>query len=109
MDKPPPNKVRKHKEVHTESNGKKHFDTKRKTRVKTDASRSGLGAVLEQKTCNGWETISYASRFLNKADDKYSMNELKLLGIVSALEHFENYFLGLRLLQKQTIEPYYQY
>ena len=42
-----------------------HYDTKINTRVKTDASRSGLGAVLEQETCNGWETISYASRFLN--------------------------------------------
>ena len=40
-----------------------HYDTKKKTRVKTDASRSSLRAVLEQGTCNGWETISYASRF----------------------------------------------
>ena len=49
-----------------------HYDTKRKTRVKTDASRSVLGAVLEQETCDGWETISYASRFVNKAEEKYS-------------------------------------
>ena len=47
----------------TENN---HYDIKRNTRVKTDASRSGLGAVLEQETCNEWETISHASR-LNKA------------------------------------------
>ena len=71
-----------------------HYDTKRKTRVKTDASRSGLGAVLEQKTCNGWETISYASRFLNKAEEKYSLNELELLGVLWALEHFKHYLLG---------------
>ena len=71
-----------------------HYDTKRKTRVKTDASRSGLGAVLEQETCNGWETISYASRFLNKAEEKYSINELELLGVVWALEHFKHYLLG---------------
>ena len=71
-----------------------HYDTKRKTRVKTDASRSGLGAVLEQETCDGWETISYASRFLNKAEEKYSINELELLGVVWALEHFKHYLLG---------------
>ena len=72
----------------------KHYDTKRKTRVKTDASRSGLGAVLEQKTCSGWETISYASRFLNKAEEKYSINKLEYLGVLGALEHFKRYLLG---------------
>ena len=71
-----------------------HNDTKRKTRVKTDLSRSGLGAVLEQETCNGRETISYASRFLNKAEEKYSINGLELLGVVWALEHFKHYLLG---------------
>ena len=71
-----------------------HYDTKGKTRVKTDASRTGLGAVLEQETCDGWETISYASRFLNKAEEKYSLNELELLGVVWALEHFKHYLLG---------------
>ena len=75
----------------TENN---HYDIKRNTIVKTDASRSGLGAVLEQKTCNGWETISYASRFLNNAEEKYSINELELLGVVWALEHFKHYLLG---------------
>ena len=74
----------------TENN---HYDIKRNTRVKTDASRSGPGAVLEQETCNGWETISYASRFLNKAEDKYSINELELLGVVWALELFKHYLL----------------
>ena len=73
----------------TENN---HYDIKRYTRVKTDASRSGLGAVLE--TCNGWETISYASRFLNKAEEKCNINELELLCVVWALEHFKHYLLG---------------
>ena len=71
-----------------------HYDTKRKIRVKADASRSDLGAVLEQETCNGWETISYASRFLNKAEEKHSTNEIELLGVVWALEHFKHYLLG---------------
>ena len=71
-----------------------HFNVNRQTRVKTDASRGGLGAVLEQETCNGWVTIAYASRFLNKAEEKYSINELELLGVVWALEHFKHYLLG---------------
>ena len=71
-----------------------HYDTKRNTRVKTGASRSGLGAVLKQETSNGWETTSYASRFLKKAEEKYSINELERLGVVWPLEHFKHYLLG---------------
>ena len=59
-----------------------HYDTKRRTRVKTDTSSN---LHLEQRTCNGWETISYASRSLNKAEEKYSINNLELLGVVWAL------------------------
>ena len=86
----------------TENN---HYDIKRNTRVKTDASRSGLGAVLEQETCNGWETISYASRFLNKAEEKYSINELELLGVVWALEHFKHYLLGHHFIVQTDHRP----
>ena len=68
-----------------------NYDTKRKSRVKTDPSRLGLGAVLEQETWNRWETISYASRFLNKAEEKNSINEIELLGVVWALEQFKHY------------------
>ena len=71
-----------------------HYDSTRKTRVRTDASLSGLGAVLEQESNEGWETIAYASRFLNKAEEKYSINELELLGVVWALEHFNHYLYG---------------
>ena len=42
----------------------------------------------------GGVTIAYASRFLNKAEEKYSINELELLGIVWALEHFKHFLLG---------------
>ena len=57
MDKSPSNEIRKHKECIRNLTENTHYDTKRKTRVKTDASRSGLGAVLEQEICDGWETI----------------------------------------------------
>ena len=71
-----------------------HFDVKQNTRVKTDASHNGLGASLEQLHGNDWKTISFASRFLNPHESKYSTNELELLGVVWAAEHYKNYLYG---------------
>ena len=73
---------------------KKHFDKQRKTRLKCDASHTGLGAVLEQQYPEGWFPIAYASRFLNEAEMKYSTNELELLSVVWATNHFKYYLLG---------------
>ena len=38
--------------------------------------------------------IRYASRFLNSLEGKYSVNELELLGVVWAIEHFKYYLYG---------------
>ena len=75
----------------TENN---HFDVKRKTRVKTDASLNGLGAFLEQLHGKDWKTISFATRFLNPRESKYSTNELELLGVVWAVDYYKNYLYG---------------
>ena len=71
-----------------------HFDVKLDTRVKCDASHLGLGASIEQDHRGNWKTVAFASRFLNIAEPKYSTNELELLGLVWALDHFKNYLLG---------------
>ena len=42
-----------------------------------DASKSGLGAVLEQKQQQVWTPIAFASHFLNAAEMRYSTNELE--------------------------------
>ena len=60
--------------------------------MKCDASRSGLGAALEQLTVDGWKPIAFTSRFLNSCEERYSVNEL--LGVVWAIEYFENYLYG---------------
>ena len=73
---------------------KKHFDKQRHTRLNCDASHTGLGAVLEQHYPEGWFPIAYASRFLNEAEMKYSTNELELLSVVWATNHFKYYLLG---------------
>ena len=72
-----------------------HYDQSRNSRVKCDASHSGLGAALEQeKEEDVWVPIAFASRFLNDQEKKYSTNELELLAIVWSCEHFRTYLLG---------------
>ena len=58
------------------------FNPTLETRVECDASRQGLGAELEQLDNEGWKTVAFASRFLNSNEERYSINELELLGVV---------------------------
>ena len=71
-----------------------HFNPTLETRIKCDASRQGLGAALEQLDCEGWKTVAFASRFLNGNEERYSINELELLGVVWAIEYFKYYLFG---------------
>ena len=71
-----------------------HYNPQLETRVKCDASRSGLGAALEQLTVDGRKPIAFASRFLNSCEERYSVNELELLGVVWSTEYFKNYLYG---------------
>ena len=72
----------------------KHFDPDLETRIKCDASRKGLGCALEQRTPNGWNTVAFASQILSSVKDRYSINELELLGVVWSFEHFKYYLHG---------------
>ena len=80
------------KEKVAETTENKHFNPDLETRIKCDASRKGLS--LEQRTPNGWHTVAFASRFLNSVEDRYSINELELLGVVWSIEHFKYYLYG---------------
>ena len=62
--------------------------------MKCDASRKGLGCALEQRTAKGWHTVAFSSRFLKSVEDRYSINELELLGVVWSIEHFKFYLYG---------------
>ena len=72
----------------------RHLDIHPETRIICDANHDGLGAVLEQYSASGWHPISFASRYLNPAEKKYSTNELELLAVVWATEYFRNYIYG---------------
>ena len=64
------------------------------TRIKCDAYRAGLGAALEQRSPTGWNTVAFVSRLLNPNEERYSVNELELLGVVWSVEYFKYHLLG---------------
>ena len=75
-------------------NGNVNYIPQLEGRVKCDASRSSFGATLELLTVSGWKPISFASRFLICNEERYSVNELELLGVIRSIECFENYLLN---------------
>ena len=61
--------------------------------LETDSSGRGLGAVLSQKQADGWyHPIAYASRVMNKTEQRYHSNEQEFLILKWAVtEQFHEY------------------
>lgn len=61
----------------------------------TDASNTGISAILQQENENGkLQVINWASKKLTEAEKKYSITEKECLGIVWGIEYFEYYLRG---------------
>ena len=60
----------------------------------TDASQTGIGAVLSQIQDGTEKVIAYASRSLTKAERRYSVTRLEMLAVVTFMRHFRHYLLG---------------
>ena len=60
--------------------------------LQTDASATGIGAVLEQ----GGRVIAYASHSLTQAEQNYSVIQRECLAVVYAMKQFRHYLLGRR-------------
>lgn len=69
-------------------------DWNRMFKIETDASGTGLGAVLTQEDPDGSWPVAYASRTLRGAESRYSATEKEALAVVWAVDHFKSYVMG---------------
>jgi hypothetical protein len=63
-------------------------------RLRTDACKDGLGAMLEQEIDNEWHPIGYASRSTTSAEKNYVPIEAEALSVVFGCERFHSYLYG---------------
>ena len=61
------------------------FDRDLPTRVTTDASTVGIGAVLEQQHEEGWRLVAFWSRKLKDTETRYSATDIEWLAVVDAV------------------------
>ena len=62
----------------------------------TDASRSGLGAVLNVRRNGEDLPVAFFSRQLRPAERNYSVTELEALGAVAAIDHWLHWLYGTK-------------
>ena len=85
--------------------GVKIFDPQRKTCLRCDWSKAGIGHYLCQKHCecdsqypgccdDGWRITLCGSRFLRKSEERYAPVEGEALSVAWGLEHSKYFTLG---------------
>ena len=81
------------------------YNPKAETKVSTDASSFGLGAVLLQSDGENWRPVAYASRALSDTERRYAQIEKEALAATWACEKFSNYVLGRPFLIESDHKP----
>ena len=82
-----------------------YFDKNAPTKIITDASPVGLGAVLAQEQDGAWTPVCYASRSLTGCEQRYSQTEKEALGAEWACERFHVYVYGMKFVVETDHKP----
>ena len=77
------------------------YDPQAPTKVSSDASSYGLGAVLLQQVDSIWRPVAYASRSMSETERRYAQIEKEALAVTWACDKFAHYVLG-RSFQIET-------
>ena len=72
------------------------FDISKPTKLSTDASRRGLGFILQQKTGDKWMLVQAGSRSLSDAKTRYAVIELEMLAVCWAIMKCRVFLAGLQ-------------
>lgn len=64
----------------------------------TDASNTGIGAVLSQNQGGTERVLAYYSRALSKPEKNYCVTRRELLAVVDSVKHFHKYLYGQEFL-----------
>lgn len=80
-------------------------DPSKEYTLRTDASDTGLGAVLLQDQGEGLQPIAYASKKLNGAETRYSTIEKECMAVVWGVKKFEPYIYGTHFTLETDHRP----
>jgi hypothetical protein len=80
-------------------------DLERNFVLRTDASESGLGAVLLQEHEGVLHPVAYGSRKLNSAERNYSVTERECLAVIFGISKFERYLYGRKFTLQVDHQP----
>ena len=81
------------------------YDANLPVKIDTDASKSGIGAVISLVTKEGERPIEFASRTLTKAERNYSQIEKEALAIVWGIKKFHRYVYARNFTLRTDHQP----
>ncbi len=81
------------------------YDPEKPIKIRTDASKNGIGAVLLQLHQEEWKPVAYASRPMTSSEQNYAQIEKELLGIVFGAHRFHQYIYGAQVFAETDHKP----